>query len=175
MIIRAPRPTSHFTQVRNDVLRDRRLSFKARGLLVFMLSHPDYWRFRVEDLRANGPDGRHAVTTGLVELEATGYLQRHRRRADDGTFTTRLVVFDTPQNQDSQPLGEELWTTEAATTDNPTRVSGQSIEHGHINIKNTANSRTTRLCGKCKGTGRLVYPDGTDVEHCHQCGGGGIR
>lgn len=175
MIIRAPRPTSHFTQVRNDVLRDRRLSFKARGLLVFMLSHPDYWRFRVEDLRANGPDGRHAVTTGLVELETAGYLQRHRRRADDGTYATRLVVFDTPQGDNSQPIGDEMWTTSDSTTENPTRVSGQSIEHGHMNIKRHINSRTPRLCGKCKGSGRVVAGDGIDVEQCHQCGGGGIR
>lgn len=174
MIIRAPRPLGHFTQVRNDVLRDRRLSYKARGLLVFMLSFPDYWRFRVEDLQAAGPDGRHAVTTGLAELEEHGYLKRHRKRADDGTFTTRLVVFDAPSTHDSHPGVEGLWTTPESTPENPTRVSGQSIEHGDPNIKAALKSKRPRLCGRCKGNGKVIFPEGDDVEDCPSCGGGGV-
>ena len=30
-IIRAPRPERHYTQIRNDVARDDRLSYRARG------------------------------------------------------------------------------------------------------------------------------------------------
>jgi hypothetical protein len=193
VIVRAPRPTTHFTQVRNDVARDRRLSYKARGLLVTMLSYPDYWRFRVDDLVKGSPDGRHAVTTGLRELEDAGYLKRRKYRLPDGTFASRLVVFDSidARADDDDDLfaaavehpdpvehnGDTLGITPATMSDYPRRISGDLLEHSPKNnvqrgITGTYNA-TARLCGKCHGTGRSVVND--DIEHCFQCGGAGIR
>lgn len=187
MIVRGPRPTSHFTQVRNDVARDHRLSYKARGLLVTMLSYPDYWRFRTEDLVKGSPDGRHAVSSGLKELEEVGYLKRRKTRLPDGTFSSRLIVFDTPNgNADGDDLleaavvhdnGDDLWTTPATVSDYPRRITGHLLEHSPKNNVQRGLSVTyrgnPRLCGKCGGTGRSVIND--DVEPCHQCGGAGIR
>lgn len=193
MIVRAPRPTSHFTQVRNDVARDRRISYKARGLLLTMLSYPDYWRFRVDDLVKGSPDGRHAVTSGLRELEDAGYLKRRKYRLPDGTFGSRLIVFDsidakTEEGDDlfaaavehPDPVetnGDPLGITEATVSGFPRRITGDLLEHSHM--KNVQRGRAltykapARLCAKCQGSGRTVVND--DVEDCHLCGGAGVR
>ena len=96
MIRRSPRPVNNFTIVRNDVLRDRRLSYRARGVLVSLLSRPDNWRMSAEQLANETDDeGRDAVRKALTELENVGYLKRIRIRKKDGTFDHEAVVFDT--------------------------------------------------------------------------------
>lgn len=96
MIVRAPRNVG-FTTVQNDFIDDDRLSFRAKGVMIYILSKPDHWSISERHLADEGPDGRSAVATALKELETTGYLQRTRHRHDDGTFTWKSVVFETPQ------------------------------------------------------------------------------
>lgn len=120
-IIRAPRPESGFVQIRNEVARDSRLSYKARGILIEILSRPDNWETSADALAASGPDGRTAVLSGLRELREAGYLETVRRRREDGTFNTVSIVYDTPQ-------------IEAPESGYPTSEDPPPIEHG---LKNT--------------------------------------
>jgi hypothetical protein len=79
-------------------VEDDRLSWKARGLLVFLLSKPDNWEVYTAYLVKSGPDGRASVLSGLRELEAFSYIQRVRNRSSDGTWDgTDVHVFETPQ------------------------------------------------------------------------------
>ena len=96
MIIRAKR-RQNFTVINNAVLADTRLSFRAKGVLVFVLAKPDDWAISERSLAQEGPDGRSAVASALTELEAAGYLQRRRVRNADGTLGWDNTVFDEPQ------------------------------------------------------------------------------
>lgn len=125
-IVRAPRPESGFVQIRNEVARDSRISYKARGILLEILSRPDNWETSADALAASGPDGRTAVLSGLRELREAGYLETVRQRREDGTFNTVSVVYDTPQGERPE--------SGFPTSENPT-----SIEH---RSKNT-NSLST--------------------------------
>lgn len=102
-IVRGPRPTTSFTVLRNDVLRDSRLSYRARGLLAAILSRPDNWRCSSTQLATEGREGRDAVRTALAELEAVGYLTRHTYRRADGRLMTDSVVSDTPPPKPEKP------------------------------------------------------------------------
>lgn len=98
-IRRAPRPEHQFLMVRNDVCRDDRLSYRALGLLVSMLSYPDNWTFATDRLaKGEGREGEKAIRTALKELEQSGYLVRRRLKADGGRFVWEHVLYDTPQN-----------------------------------------------------------------------------
>ena len=97
MIVRSPRPTGNFTVLHNKTIRDTRLSFKARGILTYLLSLPDNWRTSAEDLARNAPDGRDGIRSGLRELETFGYLRRTKHRADDGRVRTITTVYDRPR------------------------------------------------------------------------------
>ncbi len=98
-IVRAPRPSRHYTVLRDDLLRDKNLSFRALGVLVEILSRPDNWQTRAETLAAGRKEGRDAVRTALAELRAAGYLVQQKVRGPDGRIATISFIYDTPQEQ----------------------------------------------------------------------------
>jgi hypothetical protein len=97
-IVRGPRAADHYTIISNSALRDERLSWKARGLLAYLLSMETGWETSVRRLATVAPDGKSAVETALAELQAAGYLERVQTRgAGDkpGTFShTEYHVCD---------------------------------------------------------------------------------
>ena len=73
-IIKVVRHEHGFTVINNDVVRDRTLSFRARGILAMVLSHSDEWVTTHAWIEEQGTEGREAVRTALKELEAAGHL-----------------------------------------------------------------------------------------------------
>ena len=66
---------SDFTQISNAVVLDERLSFKARGILVLLLSRPVDWRIYLGEIsERSSKDGKKAVQSGFKELVEYGYL-----------------------------------------------------------------------------------------------------
>jgi hypothetical protein len=88
--------TRFFTTLGNEVLRDNRLSFCARGILGHLLSLPDGQRGDIRTLAERTPEGRERVASALRELERFGYLKRAVRRSPEGRIYTEVDVFDTP-------------------------------------------------------------------------------
>lgn len=95
-IIRGPRPNQSFTVVDNAILTNHRLTWKARGLLVYLLSKPDHWRTSAARLAREAPDGRHAVRTALIELRDAGYLTTSRHQDAQGRWSTVTTIYDRP-------------------------------------------------------------------------------
>ncbi|WP_327305438.1 hypothetical protein OG730_19565 [Streptomyces sp. NBC_01298] len=107
--------TRYFTVLGNEVLRDRRLSFTARGLLAYLLSLPDGAREDVRTLADKNPGlGRRGVSKALDELVKVGYyIRRTVRDEDSGQVRTETYLFDTPQASGSAPLPALAGTGEA--------------------------------------------------------------
>ena len=97
MIVRGPRPSDNFAQIHNAALADGTLSFKARGILAFLLSRPPGWQTSAERLARSGVDGERAIKSGLKELEDRGYLKRTRSHNPDGTWRHEQVITDQPE------------------------------------------------------------------------------
>lgn len=133
-IKRAPRPQSHYTIISNDVLRDERLSFRARGILASILSRPDNWRTDSESLARESKEGRTAILTALKELENVGYLQRKKSQNDKGHWITESLVFDKPQNPTyGKPTSVE------PTTENLTLLE-ETYKNERVEVDITANA-----------------------------------
>lgn len=107
MIVRGPRPSDNFAQIHNAALADGRLSFKARGILAFLLSRPPGWKTSAERLARSGTDGERAVKSGLKELEALGYLKRSRSHGPDGTWVHNQVITDQPDSIEDDAVLDE--------------------------------------------------------------------
>ncbi len=103
MKIHRSRPVADFLVIPNDMLRDERLSFAARGHLAYLLSLPDGWHTTADDeakraraLRDKRGEGRDAMRRIYTELKNAGYI-RYERKQDNGTWSTEIHVFDRPR------------------------------------------------------------------------------
>lgn len=86
-----------YVVVQNAVARDARLSYRARGVLLEMISRPRDWRFSAERLARLSPkEGRDAIRTALAELRAAGYVLYTRERSSGGRWRTVVTVSDRP-------------------------------------------------------------------------------
>lgn len=72
--------TKDYTVMSNTHLRDKNMSFKAKGLLSVMLSLPEEWDYSMNGLVAISKENLTAVRNTLQELEELGYLIRERKQ-----------------------------------------------------------------------------------------------
>ena len=85
-IVRVPK-VNNYTIMSNHHLIDPELSFKAKGLMSYMLSRPDNWDFTIEGLAHQNKEGADAIARIIRELEDRGYITRCRVRNQAGKFT----------------------------------------------------------------------------------------
>lgn len=116
---------SNFTVLDNAVIRDTRLSWKALGLLVRLLSLPPNFKLRLVTLSRERPSGRDATRSGLKELEQCGYLTIVREREASGKFTTTTwIINDRPEDAPKSGKPNVAHPKSAnATSGDPTLVS----------------------------------------------------
>lgn len=72
--------SSNFTQIPNDMLRNPKLSAKAKGILCLLLSNREGWSSCIATIMNMMSDGETTIRSGLAELEKVGYLVRLRYR-----------------------------------------------------------------------------------------------
>jgi hypothetical protein len=74
------------------------LSWKAKGILVYLLSRPDGWEVNLVDLTNRSIDGLASVKSGCKELKKAGHLKHAGTRKASGQFETVIwEVYEVPQ------------------------------------------------------------------------------
>ncbi|MBA1337203.1 MAG: hypothetical protein HPY66_3640 [Firmicutes bacterium] len=98
-IVRVHKKENPYVIIDKTGVSDTRLSWKARGLLCYLLSKPDDWKVNVKHLANQGPDGERATRSGLKELERYGYMVTRPVRDDKGRITEwEHNIFEIPQD-----------------------------------------------------------------------------
>ena len=133
-IIRGARPSDNFVMIHNAALADERLSYKARGLLAYMLSRPPGWTTSAERLAAKAKDGRDSVRSGLRELESLGYLHRERSHDDAGKWSHNQIVTD-------EPIMTNAGTIDGFSVDGKTD-DGEAVDISKTEINKTDPNKT---------------------------------
>lgn len=159
MAILRDRSQRGYTVVDNYALRDGRLSLKALGLLVKMLSLPDCWEFSEAGLVAIVKDGQSSVRSALKELEGFGYLVRTMERDGNG----RMTGCD--------------WEVFAVPCENP-HLENRNLENRNLEIadnkalkETTTNEPTTKKSDNARP--RFAKPTLGEVEaYCLERGNG---
>ena len=97
-IIRAARPQSNFYILDKQISEDKRLSWAARGLLIFLLGKPDHWQVSVEALLHCGPDKKgnrkEAIYSYISELIDAGYVTRKKHASGAMDYLVSEVPVD---------------------------------------------------------------------------------
>lgn len=80
----------------NYHLKDRSLTYKAKGLLSFMLSLPDDWDYSLKGLCAISKESRDGIRSILKELQEHHYLEIEKTRGDKGYFEYNYLIYEIP-------------------------------------------------------------------------------
>ena len=94
-----------FTVAPNQVFKDRRLSYKAKGLFCQIISLPEGWDFSIKGLSLLAKEAERAIKTGLDELVDCGYLEWIKTRTATNQFCT-IVNITLPEPSAVLPDGK---------------------------------------------------------------------
>ena len=131
-----------YVMINKITAQDDRLSWKAKGILTYLLSLPDDWVIYVNELTKHAPDGEASLRSGLKELEAIGYIQKEQTRNEDGTFGDyNYIVKELP----IQPLGDfphaDKPDAVKPDADNRALLSNNKTNNDNTNIKREGASQ----------------------------------
>ncbi len=126
---------SNYTVMSNYHLRDRDLSYKAKGLLSFMLSLPDDWDYSLAGLCAISKESRDGIRSMLKELQEHHYVEIEKVRGDKGYFEYNYLIYEVPHfiNLENEQNNPDM---EKPHLDNPNVDMTTQINTNIINTKN---------------------------------------
>ena len=104
-----------YTTINNKFLKRKDLSWKAKGILAYLLSLPDDWELHFSELKKNATDGKTSTRSGLDELKEEGYIIYTKTRDEEGKFVHNYDIYEEPQSEKPDTENQD---TENQATDN---------------------------------------------------------
>ena len=153
-IIRIQKKQNNFVMLDKGFIDDVHLSFKAKGILTYLLSKPDNWKVIVKDLINHSADGKAAVYSGLKELKKYGYYEKNPVRENGVIAYWESVVYEcpieqkkpqeapTPKKSEKSPISPPLTDFQDIETSNRENQNRENQERNNINI--TKNNIDTK-------------------------------
>lgn len=133
---RVYKESGNFVTVHKDFIHDSNISWKAKGILLYLLSRPDDWQIYETELEQHSTDGLSGLKSGIKELEEIGYIQRNRKRDESGRLNGyEYLVYEQPHHIRFSNVGK----TVNGKTNNGKTVNGKS----HTTNNNSTNNDLT--------------------------------
>lgn len=127
---------NNYVVMNRTALNDKRLSWKAKGIMAYLLSMPDDWVFYMEELQSHSTDGKASFQSGFKELKDCGYVERRPVREGQRIKEWETIVHEIPVNP-LQPDFQEVGFQE---------VENQQLLSTDINqVLNKPNTKNTNI------------------------------
>ena len=91
--------TKDYVKIPNNLVNDRTISWKAKGLFCHMASKPDNYNFTVASLASQFPDGKSAIFAALDELKERGWITYLKRSNGQGKYKLETSLEPESDNQ----------------------------------------------------------------------------
>ena len=86
-----------FVMIDKRIFTDKKLSYRAKGVLGYLLSRPDNWLVNMVDVANQSTEGRDAVITAVNELMKHGYVERIEHRENGRFKSYEYLVYEVPK------------------------------------------------------------------------------
>ena len=86
----------NYTVLDNTFIKDERLSWKAKGLMTYLLSLPDDWTIHFSEIEKHSTDGKSALRTAINELKEYGYLKAEQKRENNRFAEMVYIIIENP-------------------------------------------------------------------------------
>lgn len=88
---------NNYSVINNTGLKDKRLSWKAKGIFAYILTLPDDWVFYREELSQHAKDGINSLRAGMQELKEYGYIKRFPiKDAKNKIVRWETIIYEIP-------------------------------------------------------------------------------
>ena len=144
----------NFTSIHNKLINDSKISLKAKGIMLYMLSKPENWKYNPKEIAKNSKDGLDSVYSGIKELIEAGYVSRVRH--SDGTVDyfvfedveeNDIIDFSKKENPNRENPNRENPNRENPNRENPNRENPDVYKRKNTNkeriIVNTELNKET--------------------------------
>jgi len=148
---------------------DSRMSFAARGLLMFLLSKPDHWEINLVNLISESPLGRDGVRKLLNELMQCGYVKKEQINiTGSGRFdNVHWIIYDKPVTDnpaavkavDKSPVTEKPSTVKEPQPEIPSAVEPvdkEPVTDDPVAVKPMESKSQTDTADGFTGAGKPV-------------------
>lgn len=165
-IYRVSKNTNYVTMNRAG-LNDKRLSWKAKGLLAYMLSMPDDWTFYDTELEQHAKDGRDSLKSAIKELKDNKYMRRSRQKGDGGKFEWETEVFEQPYTgfPSMDNPSTDIPCMEKPSMENPQLLSTDELSTELLSTDSTKKENKASTHQKPKKEVYLDFVKLTDEEY----------
>ena len=136
--------TANYTVMSNTHLKDRRLSYKSKGLLSVILSLPPDWDYTITGLSVIAADGVDSVKTAIKELEQYGYVSRTQLRDERGRMAqNEYRVYENPTDNPDYVPSEQVSPEQDAPDEKPSRAVPKKKSKRNFSVTPSAENPST--------------------------------
>lgn len=96
--------SNNFSVINNEFLRRDDLSWKAKGIMAYLLTLPDDWKVYTDEIAKHSKDGRDGFLAGWRELKNNGYIERYPVKKAGKIVRWETVVRENPVTKGIPPF-----------------------------------------------------------------------
>lgn len=146
---------NNFLVVSSDILRDTRLSWDARGFMIYLLTFNDDWSFNIRGLASLTGASKGTILRIVRELKDAGYITQTKRQDKSGRFEScEWEIYEAPL----EPCPKNTAHGENRTRQKPNTVKTEYGNLGrnkyqsitNINLKQISNGKKEDTAHKCQ-------------------------
>lgn len=157
--------THPYAMIDSRALNDKRLSWKAKGIIAYLLSKPADWQVILADLVKHARDGEESVRTGLDEMRSFGYAKFAATRDGAGRLNgTAWTIYECPDDATDMAIFPTSVKNDARRSPRSANAGArESLRSGGTSFTNMDNSTNkdcllTRLCKLFERGNQILSP-----------------
>ena len=136
----------NYTVLDNTFIKDTRLSWKAKGLMTYLLSLPDDWTIHLSEIEKHASDGKSALRSAINELKEFGYLKAEQKRENNRFAEMVYIIIENPDSpltdfQQTENLQTENLNSENQTLQNTNNDKVLNEQNTNDNIPKQKKSK----------------------------------
>lgn len=93
-VIKINKKEKPYSLIYNEVLRDKNLSWQAKGLYAYLASNSDEWKIKKSGLESISTNGYDSMNRAFLELVNRGYIVEDGYDRKDGKFQGVNYIFN---------------------------------------------------------------------------------
>ena len=153
----------NFTVLDNSVMQNDNLSWKAKGILTYLLSLPTDWDVHLKEIEEHATDGITSLRSGIKELREAGYIKYHKYKDDKGKFQHRYNIYEFPKMENPDMENPSLDNPDMENSDINKELTEQRTNKEKTNKQNNmsanADEYPTLSSLPRNNGGHRKYPD----------------